>query len=79
MALSLRSGETHDACYRSGNLAVTSGLFRQMPAAVGRQLIEASPSIVGRYAPFTFDPPVQFEALQSGIERAFLNLKQIVG
>src|SRR5215472_18224303 len=66
-ATSLRSGEPHDSGHRPGDLAVTSGLLRQVFATVGSELIETSAAIVGRQAPFALDPAPQLETLESRI------------
>src|SRR5487761_19257 len=50
-----------------------------MPGTGGRQSVNADAAIGGRDAPFGFDAAFLEKTLESGIERAFFDLKQVVG
>src|SRR6185312_4005761 len=53
--------------------------FRFKLLAAGcRKRIELRAAIVLGIFPFRFDPPLMFKAMQGGIQRALLNLKNIV-
>jgi hypothetical protein len=48
-------------------------------AAAGREFVETGSPVVGRDAPFALNPAVEFEALESGIKGAFLDLEDVLG
>jgi hypothetical protein len=47
--------------------------------AVRRERVEASPAITGRQTPLPFDPAIEFQPLESRVERSFFHPQQIVG
>src|SRR5712692_3868774 len=50
-----------------------------MFTTVGSDLIETSAPVVGRQTPLPFDPAIEFQPLESRVERSFFHPQQIVG
>src|ERR1700722_3081788 len=70
--------EPHNPRYRAGHLPVARGLRVEMFPAVGRERVEAGATIIGRQTPLPFDPAIEFQPLESGVERSFFYLQEIV-
>src|SRR6185312_9198232 len=73
---SLRSHHARDC---QGEFGVFSGFNGQLFAASRRDLVDPCPPIIRRHAPDTIDPAVQLQPLESGVQRALLDEKLVVG
>ena len=61
------------------DLIPAAGLMGQLLAARGGQPVIARPAVVFRRAPERGDPAAVFQTVQSGIERAVLDLQDVFG
>src|SRR5213594_5048319 len=73
---SLRSHHTGD---RQREFRVLPSFNRQLFAASRSDLVDPRPTIVRRHAPDTFDPAVQLQPLESGVQRPLLDEELIAG
>src|SRR5439155_12463185 len=54
-------------------------LLAELLAARARQFVEAGPSVVLRGAPLRPDPTLRLQAIERGIERALVDLQDVLG
>jgi hypothetical protein len=63
----------------AGHPAPPAGFVSQMLAPLGCEGVEPGLAIIRRDAPFGFDPPLRFHALQCRIQRAMVHQESLVG
>ncbi len=69
---------SHDAGYGEGEFGVLLGFEGELLTAGFGDFVDAGAAIVGGDAPDAVDPAVQFEALEGGVEGAFLDEEFVV-
>ena len=70
---------TQQLLHQAGQLAPTLGfLFERFHSGFGDGVVFRFPAVFGR-VPFALDPALLFQANQSWIERALIELQQILG
>ena len=72
-------GSFHHQIDGRGEAAPVGGFLLELRATAGGQRIELGFSSRFRFRPFRFDPGFLFQAVQSGVEGALLNLKNFAG
>src|SRR3984893_12982642 len=70
---------SHHARDRQREFGVLPGLNGQLFAASRSDLVDPRPPIVRRHAPDAVDPAVYLQPLESGMQRALLDEKLVVG
>src|SRR5712691_9022694 len=72
-------GSVHDALDRANHALELPGLRCELLPSRARKRVITSPAVILRHAPFGFDPSVQQQALERGVERAFPDVQHVFG